>query len=75
MQGGNIQQWLTTGQIHLTMKDPAKGPVPNNYRPITCLPTMFKLLTGIILDEIMQHLLINKQHPIEQKGNCQTPEA
>ncbi|XP_053141804.1 uncharacterized protein LOC128340565 [Hemicordylus capensis] len=70
LQGGDIEQWLTTGKTHLIMKDPAKGAVPSNYRPITCLPTMFKLLTGIIADEVMQNLLTNKQLPVEQKGNC-----
>ncbi|XP_030767083.1 uncharacterized protein LOC115890869 [Sitophilus oryzae] len=41
-------QWLTLGKTFLIMKDPQKGAIPSNYRPITCLPTTFKVLTGIL---------------------------
>ena len=30
--------------------------VASNYRPITCLPLMGKLLTGVIADQIYAHL-------------------
>ena len=39
-----------------------------NYRPITCLPLMWKLLTGILGDEIYQHLEERNLFPDEQKG-------
>ena len=52
----------------LIQKDPAKGAVSSNYRPITCLRLMWKLLTGIIADKIYDHLLMNSILPYEQKG-------
>ena len=33
----------------LIMKDPKKGMIPSNYRPMTCLCTTWKLLSGIIV--------------------------
>ena len=39
--------WLEEGQ-----KDKSKGNVASNYRPITCLPIMWKSLTGVIPDQI-----------------------
>ena len=41
---------------------------PSNYRPITCLPTMYKLITSILTDKIYQHLESNKLLDEEQKG-------
>lgn len=35
----NPPTWMTTGQMVLITK------YPKNYRPITCLPTVHKLLT------------------------------
>ena len=52
LQGGEIEKWLTTGKTYLIMKNPAKGATPGNYRPITCLPTTFKLLTGVVADAV-----------------------
>ena len=40
----------------------------SNYRPITCLPFMWKLLTSIVVDEIYNHLEENDLLPKEQKG-------
>uniref|UniRef100_A0A803THT2 Reverse transcriptase domain-containing protein n=1 Tax=Anolis carolinensis TaxID=28377 RepID=A0A803THT2_ANOCA len=69
LQKGSINEWLTTGRTYLIQKDPAKGAAPGNYRPITCLPTMFKLLTGIIADRIQDYLEEKNILPDEQKGN------
>ncbi|TWW73235.1 hypothetical protein D4764_15G0006290 [Takifugu flavidus] len=38
------------------MKDPQKGTIPSNYRPITCLSTTWKLLSGIIAAKISRHM-------------------
>ena len=46
----------------------SKGNVASNYRPITCLPLMWKLLTGVIADQICAHLDQEKLLPEEQKG-------
>jgi hypothetical protein len=53
---GNCPEWMTTGRTVLIIKDPSKGNLPGNYRPITCLPLMWKLLTGIISDKLYEHL-------------------
>ena len=45
-----------------------KGNVASNYRPITCLPLMWKLLTGVIADQVYAHLDQEKLLPEEQKG-------
>ena len=37
-------------------KDKSKGNVASNYRPITCLPLLLKLLTGVDADPIYAHL-------------------
>ena len=64
----SIPEWMTTGRTYLLLKDPAKGPQPGNYRPITCLPAMWKLFTGLISDSIYHHLERQNLLPPEQKG-------
>ena len=50
-------------------KDKAKGNIANNYRSITCLPLVWKLLTDEILaDEIYDYLEKKMLLPEEQKG-------
>ena len=56
------------GRTVLMVKDSTKGNVPSNYRPITCLPVMWKLLTGVIAEAIYQHLDDNEVLPWEQTG-------
>ena len=48
----DLPEWMTHGRTVLCQKDPRKGNTADNYRPITCLPLMWKLLTGVIADEI-----------------------
>ena len=52
----------------MLQKDKSKGNVASNYRPITSLPLMWKLLTGVIADQIYAHLDEEKLSPEEQKG-------
>ena len=52
LQSGDVPEWMTVGRTSLFMKDAAKGPVADNYRPIACLPMMWKLLTGIFAEMI-----------------------
>ena len=56
LAGGDIPRWMTTGRTALVMKDTSKGNQPGNYRPITCLPLMWKTLTGIIADKLYVHI-------------------
>ena len=60
--------WMTDGRTTLIMKDQKKGAIPSNYRPITCLPTMWKLMTSIISESIYKHLDVQGLMPKEQKG-------
>ncbi len=60
-------QWLTTGLTSLIPKS-KDTTLPNKYRPICCLPTTYKLLTGIISDGIYEHLELNNYLEEEQKG-------
>ena len=65
---GFVPSWLTRGRALLLHKDKNKDDVVSNYRPITCLPLMWKLLTGVIADLIYAHLDQEKLFPEEQKG-------
>ena len=59
--------WLTTGITFLLPKD-GDTSNPKNFRPITCLPTMYKILTSILTDRIYAFLDKNNILPPEQKG-------
>ena len=69
LNSGFVPGWLTRGKTSLLQKDKSKGNVASNYRPTTCLPLMWKLLTGVIADQIYAHLDEEKLLPEEQKGN------
>ena len=68
LDSGFAPSWLTRGRTFLLQEDQSKVNVASNYRPITCLPLMWKLLTGIIADQIYAHLDQEKLLPEEQKG-------
>ena len=65
---GDVPAWMVKGRTVLIQKDSAKGTEVSNYRPIACLPLMWKLLTGIFADKIYDHLEVNRLLPDEQKG-------
>ena len=67
LDSGFVPSWLTRRRTSLLQKD-NKGNVAGNYRPITCLPLMWKLLTGLIADQIYAHLDQEMLLPKEQKG-------
>ena len=56
VQSTKVPSWLTKERAVLIPKDPAKGNMPSNFRPITCLPLMWKLLTSMISDKITEHM-------------------
>ena len=60
---GDVPGWMTKGRTVLIQKDPAKGTVAGNYRPIACLPLMWKLLTGTLAGKIYDHLNANSLLP------------
>ena len=45
-----VHQWMTTGHTFLRTKDLGKGNAVDNYRPISCLPVMSKVLTGMLAE-------------------------
>ena len=60
-------EWLTTGLTNLLPKS-KETKLPNKYRPICCLTTTYKWLTGIISDAIYDHLTMGNYLEGEQKG-------
>lgn len=60
-------EWLTTGVTFLIPKNKFTKEA-KNYRPITCLPTMYKILTAAITNRMYLHLMQNNIFPCEQKG-------
>ena len=59
--------WLTNGKTTLLHKDGDTSDA-KNYRPITCLPTYYKLITLMLTDKVYQHVTENSILPPEQKG-------
>ena len=46
--GMDIPKWMTTGKTILCQKYPGEGIAVDNKRPISCLPFIWRLMTGII---------------------------
>ena len=65
---GEVPVWMTKGRTSLILKDKIKGNIVTNFRPITCLPMVWKLLQGIISEKIYYHLESKQLLPEEQKG-------
>jgi hypothetical protein len=59
-------EWLTRGVTYLIPKSGNSKEV-RNYRPITCLTTMYKTLTGITATRISTHLEEQSLLPAQQK--------
>ena len=60
-------KWLTRGMTYLLPKGGDRSLV-KNYRPITCLPVMYKIITAAISGKMYNHLQQHDLLPIEQKG-------
>ena len=60
-------KWFTQGVTYLLPKSNETN-IPKNYRPITCLPTMYKILISIITERTFNFLDNNNILPTEQKG-------
>ena len=59
---------LVAGRTVLIVKNPSKGNVPTNYRPITCLSTVWKFLSSILRFVLHRHLSEVGAIPFQQKG-------
>ena len=64
----SLPAWMTHGDTVLSQKDPREGNTVENCRPITCLPLMWKLLTGVIAEDMYDYFEQEKPLPEEQKG-------
>ena len=65
---GKVPTLMVEGRTVLIQKDPDKGNVVGNYRPIACLNLLWKLLTAIISDKLYVHLETQDLLPEERKG-------
>ena len=65
---GRLPEWMVYGKTVLCQKNPARGRAVDNFRPISCLPLKWKLLTGMIAEEMYGFLEREKLLPEEQKG-------
>ena len=68
IQKTEIPESITKEKTTLIQKDSLTGTSPNNYRPITCLPMMWKILTAHIREKIYYPLISRGTFPKEQKG-------
>lgn len=62
-----MPQFLTEGKTYIKPKN-KDTQNPSNYRPITCLPTMYKIITAIITRKIDKQLTTHDILTEEQKG-------
>ena len=65
LESGYVPSWLTRGWTSLLLKDKSNDNVASNYRSITCLSLMWKLLRGVIADQIYAYLDQEKLLPEE----------
>ena len=63
----SIPEWLTAGVTYLIPKN-ENTENPKNYRPVTCLPTTYKLITSTISRHMQKYMDNENLLPKEQKG-------
>ena len=63
----DIPTWIFKGITRLVPKT-TDTKNPANYRPITCLPIVYKILSSILTSRMVEHLQTNNLIPEEQKG-------
>ena len=61
-----MPEWLTAGVTYLIPKNENTGN-PKNYRPVTCLPKTYKLITSIISGPMQKYMDNKNLLPKEQK--------
>jgi hypothetical protein len=62
-------EWLMAGVTSLTPKN-ENTENPKNYRPITCLSRIYKLITSIIRKRMQKYIEGQNVIPKKQKGCC-----
>ena len=66
-QPENLPDWFTTVKTYLLPKN-KDTENPQNYRPIACLSTSYKVLTSILIERSYIHITKNDIIPEEQRG-------
>ena len=64
----DLPEWMTHGRTVLCQKFLQKDDTADNYWHITWLPLMWKLLAGVIAEEMWNYVKRNKILSEEQKG-------
>jgi len=64
----DIPQWLVEGRTLLIPKDGDLSK-PKNYRPITCLNTLYKTFTGVLNELLLQNVEYIWSSTFEQRGS------
>ena len=68
IQKTEIPEWITKAKTNLIKKDTVKGAALTNYRPIMCLPMMWKILMAQIREKIYYSLISREIFLDKQKG-------
>ena len=63
-----IPDWMVCGKTILIHEGLSKGTIPSSYRPITYLPSIWEILTGIISDKMYETLDERRVLTEEQNG-------
>ena len=69
LREAHVSEWMTKGRNTLIQKDPREGTTLNNYRPITCLFMIWKILTAQMREEIY-FLLTSRGLFTEEQKKC-----
>ena len=64
----SLPAWMIHRLNVVCQKEPGKGNALENYFPIICLPLMWKLLKGVLAEDMYDYLEQEKFFPEEQKG-------
>ena len=64
----DIPKWMTLSNTVFCQKDPSKGNVVDNYRPILYLPLTWKLMAENIAEIIYSFFDVSDKLPVKQKG-------
>ena len=63
----DLPKWFTIARTFLIPKN-GETDKPKNYRPMACLPKLYKIITPIISERSFKHILANNILPEEQNG-------
>ena len=62
-----LPEWMTVGRTIMCQKDPTKRNKVNNFRPISCVPLLWKLMKSILANNMYVNREENSFLPSEQK--------